>query len=94
MHTMKDYASVAVYGIISLHFADRRLTAATQYGLRRCRDLGTPRGYLGALLVLNLSLDVVNGVRRLDVERDCFARDRLREDLHPAPQALRRDECW
>ena len=67
MHTMKYYAAVAVYGIISLHFADRRLTAATQYGLRRCRDLGTPRGYLGALRVPNLSLDVVNGVRRLDV---------------------------
>ena len=50
MHTMKYYAAVAVYGIISLHFADRRLTAATQSGLRRCRDLGTHRRCRPALL--------------------------------------------
>merc|ERR1719274_164688 len=34
------------------------------------------------LLVLDLRLDVVDGVRRLDVQRDGLARQRLDEDLH------------
>ena len=34
-----------------------------------------------ALLVLDLQLDVVDGVRRLDVERDRLAREGLDEDL-------------
>ena len=47
-----------------------------------------------ALLVLNLLLDVLDGVRRLDVERDRLAREGLDEDLHAtAEQAAReRDE--
>ena len=40
-----------------------------------------------ALLVLNLLLDVLDGVRRLDVERDRLARERLHEDLHAAAEA-------
>ena len=35
-----------------------------------------------ALLVLDLGLDVVNGVRGLDVESDGLARQGLDEDLH------------
>ena len=35
-----------------------------------------------ALLVLNLSLDVLDGVRRLDVEGDGLAGEGLHEDLH------------
>jgi len=35
-----------------------------------------------SFLVLNLRLDVVNGVRRLDLERDSLAGQRLHEDLH------------
>ena len=35
-----------------------------------------------ALLVLNLGLDVFDRVRRLDVERDFLACQRLYEDLH------------
>ena len=34
------------------------------------------------LLVLNLGLDVFNCVGRLDVERDCFARECFDENLH------------
>jgi len=34
------------------------------------------------LLVLNLGLDILNGVRGLDFERDRLARQRLHEDLH------------
>ena len=37
-----------------------------------------------ALLVLDLGLDVVDGVARLDVKRDGLARQRLDEDLHAA----------
>merc|ERR1719183_3323757 len=40
-----------------------------------------------ALLVLNLRLDVLNGVRALDLESDRLARQGLDEDLHAAPQA-------
>jgi hypothetical protein len=36
------------------------------------------------LLVLDLGLDVVDRVRRLDVERDGLARQRLDEDLFSA----------
>jgi len=35
-----------------------------------------------AFLVLNLRLDVVNGIGRLDLERDGLAGQRLHEDLH------------
>lgn len=35
-----------------------------------------------ALLVLDLSLDIVNGVRGLDLKRDRLASKRLNEDLH------------
>ena len=35
-----------------------------------------------ALLVLDLGLDVLDRVRRLDIERDGLARQRLDEDLH------------
>merc|ERR1712232_1232380 len=38
------------------------------------------------LLVLDLGLDVLDRVRRLDLERDRLARQRLDEDLHPAPE--------
>jgi hypothetical protein len=34
-----------------------------------------------AFLVLNLGLDVFNGIRRLDIERNGFARERLDENL-------------
>ena len=40
-----------------------------------------------ALLVLDLGLDVVNRVRRLDLERDRLARQRLDEDLHASAEA-------
>merc|ERR1712190_205488 len=40
-----------------------------------------------ALLVLDLRLDVVNGVARLHIQRDRLARQRLDEDLHSAPEA-------
>ena len=39
------------------------------------------------LLVLDLSLDVVNGVRRLHFQRDGLASERLHEDLHSATKA-------
>ena len=35
-----------------------------------------------ALLILDLSLDVVDGVRRLDLESDSFTREGLDENLH------------
>ena len=38
-----------------------------------------------ALLVLDLGLDHVDGVRRLDLERDGLPRERLDEDLHAEP---------
>ena len=34
------------------------------------------------LLVLDLGLDVLDGVRRLHIKRDGLARERLHEDLH------------
>merc|ERR1719504_426866 len=39
-----------------------------------------------ALLVLNLGLDVVNGVRRLDIEGDGLAGEGLHKDLHTATE--------
>ena len=36
------------------------------------------------LLILDLGLDVVNGIRRLDLEGDSLASQRLDEDLHTA----------
>ena len=38
-----------------------------------------------ALLVLDLGLDVVDGVGRLDIQRDCLAREGADENLH---------HCW
>ena len=38
------------------------------------------------LLVLNLGLDVVDGVRRLNLESDGLASQRLDEDLHTTTQ--------
>ncbi len=35
-----------------------------------------------ALLILDLGLDILDSVRRLHVERDGLARQRLYEDLH------------
>ena len=35
-----------------------------------------------ALLVLDLGLDVVDRVRRLDLESDCFTGEGLNENLH------------
>jgi len=40
-----------------------------------------------ALLVLDLGLDVVDGVAGLDVERNGLAGERLHEDLHTATKA-------
>ena len=40
-----------------------------------------------ALLVLNLRLHVVNRIRRLDLEGDGLARERLHEDLHATAEA-------
>merc|ERR1712066_267997 len=40
-----------------------------------------------ALLVLDLRLDVVNGVAGLHVQRDGLPRQRLDEDLHATPEA-------
>mmetsp|Transcript_23860 Transcript_23860/g.49945 ORF Transcript_23860/g.49945 Transcript_23860/m.49945 type:complete len:257 (+) Transcript_23860:233-1003(+) len=37
-----------------------------------------------ALLILNLRLDIINGIRRLDVQSDGLAREGLDEDLHAA----------
>merc|ERR1719407_90331 len=39
-----------------------------------------------ALLVLDLGLDVVNGVRRLDIEGDGLAGEGLHKDLHTAAE--------
>ncbi len=38
---------------------------------------GTP-----AFFVLNLALHILNGVRGFDLESDCFACQRLHEELH------------
>jgi len=35
-----------------------------------------------AFLVLNLGLDILNGVRRLDIECDCLSCERANEYLH------------
>ncbi len=45
-----------------------------------------------ALLVLDLLLDVSNGVRRLDIEGDGLAREGLDEDLHAGTTAEAQDE--
>ena len=42
-----------------------------------------------ALLVLDLSLHVIDGVRRLDLESDSFARKGLDENLHDAETLLK-----
>jgi len=39
------------------------------------------------LLILDLGLDVVNGVRGLDIQGDGFSCQGLHEDLHASPQA-------
>ena len=46
-----------------------------------------------ALLVLDLLLDVLDGVRRLDVQRDGLPRERLHEDLHAATEAEHEVQC-
>ena len=43
----------------------------------------TPRRRNSPFFILNLSLDVVDRVRRLDLQCDCLARQGLDEDLHP-----------
>jgi len=35
-----------------------------------------------AFIVLDLGLDVVDGIAALDLQRDCLPRQRLHEDLH------------
>merc|ERR1712020_266804 len=40
-----------------------------------------------SLLVLDLSLDVLNGVRRFDLESDGLASQGLDEDLHASPES-------
>jgi len=45
------------------------------------------------LLVLDLSLDVVNGVRRFHFQRDGLAGERLHEDLHSTTKAKDEVEC-
>ena len=42
-----------------------------------------------ALLVLDLSLDIIDSVRRLDLESDSFARKGLDENLHSAESWLK-----
>merc|ERR1712032_993323 len=39
-----------------------------------------------AFLILDLGLDIVDGVRGLDIQRDGLARQRLDEDLHAATE--------
>jgi hypothetical protein len=39
------------------------------------------------LLVLNLALDIVNGIRRFDLQGNCLARQRLDENLHATTEA-------
>lgn len=39
------------------------------------------------LLVLDLCLDIINRVRRLDLKSDCLSREGLDKDLHTATQA-------
>ena len=39
------------------------------------------------LLVLNLALDIVDGVGRLDLERDCLSGQGLDKDLHTSSQS-------
>lgn len=38
------------------------------------------------LLILNLCLDIINGVRRLDLEGDRLARQSLDKDLHASTE--------
>merc|ERR1711992_237147 len=40
-----------------------------------------------ALLVLNLGLDILNGVRRLHLQSDSLASQGLHKDLHTTPQS-------
>ena len=42
-----------------------------------------------ALLVLDLSLDIIDSVRRLDLESDSFARKGLDENLHSVESWLK-----
>jgi len=46
-----------------------------------------------ALLVLNLSLDIVDGVTGLDIECDCLASERLHKDLHTTTEPQDKVEC-
>jgi hypothetical protein len=49
---------------------------------QRARTKATSAGTVSPLLVLDLGLDIVNGVRGLDLEGDGLSRERLHEDLH------------
>ena len=46
-----------------------------------------------ALLVLDLGLDVLDGVRRLDIKRDGLASQSLDEDLHSTAKAQHQVQC-
>lgn len=50
--------------------------------LTRSRLRPTRHAYYSPLLVLDLRLDVVDGVARLDLKRDGLTSKRLDEDLH------------
>merc|ERR1711892_1122966 len=39
-----------------------------------------------SLLVLDFGLDILNGVRGLNLQSDCLASEGLDEDLHPSPE--------
>ena len=45
------------------------------------------------LLVLDFGLDIVDGVARLDLERDGLARQRLDKDLHPTTETEHCQSC-
>merc|ERR1719266_2683600 len=46
-----------------------------------------------SLLVLDLGLDVLNGVRGLDLEGDSLTGEGLDEDLHASPESEHKMEC-
>lgn len=48
------------------------------------RDHSSKTSHHPTFLVLNLGLHVVNGIRRLDFERNGFSRQGLDKDLHAA----------
>jgi len=46
-----------------------------------------------ALLILDFSLHVIDGVRCFHIQRDCFTRQGLYEDLHSSSKAEHQVEC-